>query len=257
MWQNKNFNFETDLRKKMHINRTEMLKVVENLLNNIRAKAGNNGSNYIIYQHLIWLRDNTLEEIISGVFNYGLRVKSPCISSTTNITGNLAEISAEDVLNYYYDTSINCSRDNLGFIIPKTIIDEKGRVINLALDKKPANIRWNEGYYSAMIDFLLDLDHNLSNAYSLFHFELQPLIDKYSYSINTQALPFLSKQEQVTHDLELAKQIKNVLVNVKKIVSEEEYDNAQDINPFIEQLIADKLAVTEGPYISPDYWEFP
>ena len=48
-----------------------------------------------------------------------------------------------------------------------------------------------------------------------------------------------------------------MLVNVKKIVSEEEYDNAQDINPFIEQLIADKLAVTEGPYISPDYWEFP
>ena len=257
MFPQEEFDYEKHIRSKKGLTLKQMTSFVDTLLRVLRKKCGENGSNYSIYQHLIWFREDGLENIVHGVFSNGLWVKNPCISSTTNITGNLSKISAEDVLSYRYDCSIDYHRHNLGFIIPKTIVDEKGRRINLSLDEKPKDIRWNEGYHSSMIDFLLSGCKSLPNVYSLFHFDLYLPGDEFGYRLNTNALPFLPKEKQRAHELAIAKLIKNTLVFEKKVLTEEEYDKAKDINPYIEKLIADTLAVTTGPYIDPAYWEFP
>lgn len=257
MWENRDFDYEKDVFFKKNISYNEMQLFVEKLLKILREKL-NGGKNFAIYQHLIWTRYNSVEEIKRGVFEFGLQVRNPCISSTANITGNLATINADDVLNYYYDSTLASTRDNLGLILPTTIKDEKGRIINFALDKKPENIRWNEGYYSAISDFIMDNKNYLSNTYSLFHFTLKKDSEsENSYTINRKAFPFLSKEKQKSHILELARLIKEIIVDKYHITSEKEYDSAKDVNPFIEKLIADKLAITSGPYIDPSCWEFP
>lgn len=257
MWENNDFDYERDTISKDRLSYAELKKFIEKFLELLKQKL-DGGKNFAIYQHLVWTRYDTVEDIRRGVFRYGLEVKHPCISSTTNITGNLAEISADDVMNYYYDSTMDALRDNLGFILPTKIVDEKGRIINFALDKRPENICWNEGYYSAIIDFILDHKSSLSNAYSLFHFTLLRQSETGNeYYINKKAFPFLSKKKQKEHMLELSRLIKEIIVGKYHIASEEEYDNAKDINPFIEKLIADKLAVTTEPYIDPAYWEFP
>lgn len=256
MWHNQNYLPEKNLITKLHIPKQTMLNDINRLLDILREKT--KGEEYSIYQHLIWFRYNNLEQIKDGVFRYGLIVKNPSLSSTTNITGSLQKINADSVLDYHYDTSIDTVRHNLGFIIPNYVVDDKGRKIRLALDSKHPNIPWQEGFFSSILDFIMEKHSNLSNLYSLFLFKLDEQNNEFSYTINKAALPFLPKEQQQQHFATLCQQIKEVLVNKYKILTEQEYDNAKDINPYIDKLIEQEYEKTNGiPYIDPACWEEP
>lgn len=253
MWHNENFN-EDDLLIKNNINLQEITILLKNMLNKINSKH----ESYAIYQHLIWPRYNSIANIKRLTLKYGLNINSLGMASTTNITGNTISITPEDILGYYYDSNITSQRNNMGFIIPLQIKDELGRTINLALDKHHDFIPWREGKMCSILDFIAFEKRQISNTYSLFNADIDVTHDNFSCQINKKALPFLSEREKQLHYLELSKLIKKVLVDRYKILSEEEYYKAKDINPYIEKLILQEYEKCKNEiYCDSSCWEEP
>lgn len=249
------YNFdESFLIRKNNLTKEEMLEAINKLLSLINKQTGE----YAINQHLIWRRYDSWEDIKKGMFNNGLYVRTVGLASTSIITGNTKNITPTDVLSYSYATRVNSGKTNAGFVIPLSFTDEKGRKINLALDKEHAVIPWDEGKMCSILDFILLNKSYLSNTYTLFIFEINPNENIYNYRINKKAFPFLSDEEKQKHFYELSKLVKNILVKKYKVLTEEEYDNAKDINPYIEQLIADEYEkVKDTLFSDPIYWEEP
>lgn len=239
---------------KQNLNREEMLKSIKNMLSAINM----NKEDYAIYQHLIWTRYDTLEDIKEGTLKNGLFVRTVGLASTTMITGNTKLITPEEILSYSYAEKPSTSKSNLGFSIPLSIRDEYGRKIYLALDKTHDSIPWDEGKKCSILDFIIDKKKHLSNSYTLFAFDINPSANEYSYVINKNAFPFLSEKEKQAHYRELSSIIKEILVNQYHILSEDEYKKAKDINPYIEKLIETEYEKVKGQmFDDPIYWEEP
>ena len=250
MWNYTQF-ATSDLIYGNKITENELIKTLNKLL----LLINNNKEKYVIIQHLIWPRYDTIENIKLGVMKYGLDIKSIGLASTTKITGNTRTITPRQIMDYHYDMPLTALRHNLGFAIPLTIIDEFGRRINYALDYDHPEIPWREGKMCAIIDFVAFEKKSISNTYSLFNLDLNSTANEYSYQINRKALPFLSKEEKKQHFLEVSKIIKKILVNKYKIMTEKEYNQVPDLNPYINKLIMQEYKKVKNEiYANPDCW---
>ncbi len=250
MWNNNCFT-TSDLLVKNKVTETELICMLQKLL----SKINKTKENYVIYQHLIWPRYDTIDNIKLGVMKYGLDIKSIGLASTTKIIGNLKKITPRQIMDYHYDMPLTALRHNLGFAIPLTIVDEFERRINYALDSEHPQIPWREGKMSAIIDFIALEKRNISNTYSLFTLDLNSTQNEYSYQINKKAFPFLSDTEKKEHYQTVSKIIKKLLVKKYKIMSENEYDRVPDLNPYINKLIMQEYSKVKNEiYANPDCW---
>ncbi len=238
-----------------HITRSDMVKNVKKMISYI--KKLNKGETFTIYQHEIWTRYNSLEEIWHGFFANGLSIHPIGVASTTLISGNIDKTSIDHILNYHYDLSIDRRRDNLGMLIPNYIIDNKGRKLNFALEaNNHPIIPWREGYISSLLD-LVSTSH-IPEAFSLFYFYLDETINDFSFNINLKAYPFLNKKEKAEFKQKLLKELKYKIVEWFKFMTEEEYETLpeKDFNKKIKDSLVDFYHKTP-PYENPDNWEFP
>ncbi len=253
---NDNFDFENAIYKEEHITKDKMLENVNELLAKIKKLA--KGQDYSLFQHNIWTRFDNLEKIRHGFFKSGLEVRHPGVASTALWMGNIKSLTADDVLNYTYDTKLDSNRENLGLIIPNYIIDSKGRKLNLTLEEgKTSLVPFKVGCITTLLDMIV-AQGGLSYLFSLFYFELKEKTNDFSFFLNINALPFLNKAKKKEFEQYLCKTARKAVVENFKFMTAEEYDrlSERDLN----QKISDKLLehyLNTPQWEDPSCWEFP